>query len=178
MRHLAQICPFHKQTLYVSSTIFTSYISKSNDTNTNLFPLVAYINRNKCRIIEGQLRCKELLDYLRRMKVELRVWLCEDATGINAKIEYHPSTNQLVGIVLPLDPSSGMPVQFSFLAKSAEDIEKYSKERLSTLVYVVLAQPMKPNVPPFIIHIFGTDNKFTSMNVMKRLEYTSQELRK
>lgn len=139
---------------------------------------MSYINRNKCQIVEGQLRCKELLEYLQKMKVELRIWLCENATGINAKIEYHPSTNQLVGIVLPLDHNTGMPVPFSYLATSAEDIEIHSKKRLSTSVYVVLAQPMKPNVPPFILLVYGTDNTFTSMNVMHRLEYISQQLKK
>lgn len=139
---------------------------------------MSYISQNKCQIVEGQLRCKELLEYLQKMKVELRVWLCEDATAINAKIEYHSATNQLVGIVLPMDQNTGVPVAFSFLAKSAEDIEKHSKEPVSTSVYVVLAQPMKPNVPPFILHIFGTNNKFTAMNVMQRLEYTNQELKK
>lgn len=112
------------------------------------------------------------------MGVELRVWLCEDGTGINAKIEYHPSTNQLVGIVLPIDPNTGMPVQFSFLANTAEDIESHSKKKMSTTVYVVLAQPLKPNVPPFILTVFGTDNKFTSKNVKHRLEHIKQELKK
>lgn len=139
---------------------------------------MSYINRKKRKIIEGRLRCKELLSYLQLLKVELRVWLCEDASGINAKIEYHPSTSQMVGIVLPLDATNGMPIPFTFQAKSAKDIEDNVNKPLSTLVYMVLALPLKPSVPPFILQVYGTDNKFTAMDVKRRLEYTSQELKK
>lgn len=139
---------------------------------------MSLVSQSKPTFIEGELRCKALSDYLEERQLEKCVWLCEDATGINAKVEYHPSTNQLVGLALPLDPKTGMPVPFTYLANSAEDIKNHSKGTLATLVYVVLALPMKPGVPPFALQIFGTDNTFTAEDVVRRLVHSIRELQK
>lgn len=139
-------------------------------TNVNCFFLcltVGYISEKKCRIIEGELRCSELSRYLDKLKLKRSVWLCEDASGVVAKIEYDPSTNQLVGLVLPLN-DDGIPVSFTFMANSAAEIERYAKKSKSTHVYIVLALPLMPNVPPFILQVFGTDNTFTSRDVSRR----------
>lgn len=40
-----------------------------------------YLSVQRYRIVEGKLHCEELLDYLKSMNCELRVWLAEDATG-------------------------------------------------------------------------------------------------
>lgn len=139
---------------------------------------MSYIGQNKCKIIEGELRSKDLANYLKQMDLEPIIWICEDGTGINAKVEYHPATDQLVGLVLPIDSKTGMPIPFTFLASSVDNIQKYSKEPQSTLVYVVLAQPLMPNVPPFVLQIFGTNNKFSTMDVLQRWNHTVRDLKK
>lgn len=143
-----------------------------------LFIIVNYISQSKCKIIEGELRCQELLNYLTELNLELKVWLCEDATGLCGKVEYHSLTDQLVGLVLPLNDKTGMPKPFTFMARSVEDMKKYSKEPLSTLVYVVLAQPILPKAPPFLLQIYGTDNKFSAVDVKLRWNHTIMELQK
>lgn len=117
-------------------------------------------------------------EYLEKIHLPKHIWLCEDATGINAKIEFHPATNQLVGIVLPLDSKTGLPQPFTYLASSAEAIEKNATQKMSSLVYMVLALPLKPGIPPFVLQVFGTDNKFRAENVALRLEHTSRVLKK
>lgn len=52
------------------------------------------------------------------------------------------------------------------------------KNNLSSLVYVIMAQPIKPKSPPFVLQMFGTDNKFTTQNVLDRWKHTLQELQK
>lgn len=106
------------------------------------------------------------------------MWLCEDATGINVKVEYDPITNQLVGLVLPINLKTGLPESFTFIAKSAEDIQRMITSPKSTHVYVVLAQPLKEHVPPFVLQIFGTDNRFKGQNVVQRWDHTIDELKK
>lgn len=108
----------------------------------------------------------------------MSIWLCEDASGIDVKVELDPSTNQLVGLVLPFDSENGMPITFTFLAESTEKIQKHMKEATSTHVYIVLAQPLIQNAPPFILQIFGSDNTFTAQNVFQRWKHTTQELKK
>lgn len=129
-------------------------------------------------MIEGQLRVEGLVEYLERLNLPKKVWICEDATGINATIDYDPTSNQLVGRVLPLDAKTGMPISFSFLARSEEEMRKNSSGATSSLVYVVLALPLMPKVPPYILQVYGTDNKFSSKDIKHRWKYTVRELEK
>lgn len=148
------------------------------DINNLSFFSVKYINKRKQKIIEGELRCQELSTYLEELNSKKCVWLCEDETGIDVKIEYDAISNQLVGVVLPLNSKTELPESFTFVADSAEDIQRIVKFSKSTLVYVVLAQPLKNHAPPFVLQIFGTDNKFKSQNVVQRWDYTIAELKK
>lgn len=82
-----------------------------------------YISQNKPKITEGQLRCQELNAYLDGLALHKCVWLSEDATGIVAKVEFDPKTNQMVGLVLPINPTTGMPEAFTFLARNVDEIQ-------------------------------------------------------
>lgn len=104
------------------------------------------------------------------------VWLSEDATGILSKVEYDPKTNQMIGLVLPIDFDSGMPIPFSFMARNAEEIDSNMQRTKSCSVYVIMAQPLVENAPPFMLQLFGTDNKFRSRDVLQRWKFTSAEL--
>lgn len=64
----------------------------------------------------------------------------------------------------------------------AESIRKYvnSPELYpkSKLVYVVMAQPLNESIPPFILQIYGTNNKFLAANVVERWNFMKSELEK
>lgn len=139
---------------------------------------MSYINKKKVRITEGDLRCKELAEYLDKVRASKVVWFAEDSSGILSKVSYDSVSNQMVGLVLPTNSETGMPIKFSFTPKSAKDIEEYFKGSKSTLVHIVMAQPLKPNTPPFILQMFGIDNKHTSLDVARRWEFTKTELAK
>lgn len=142
------------------------------------FDIVRCIDSNKERIVEGKLRAKELSEYLDRVKSTKYVWLSEDATAIVSKVVYDPSTDQLVGLVLQRDNSTGCPKLFSFLATNAETIKQHLEQSRSTVLYLVMAQPLDESIPPFVLQMFGNDNKFSSENVIKRCKYTVAELKK
>lgn len=136
-----------------------------------------YISQKKQKIIEGELRCKELADYLEKLNAPKQIWLCEDGTGIVAKVSYDSTTNQLIGIVLPTCQKTGIPASFTFTPQSMDDIKKQiEKNPKSTHLYMVLAQPIKDNVPPFILQVFGTDNTFKTSDVLKRWQHTKDQL--
>lgn len=70
-----------------------------------------------------------------------------------------------------------MPIAFSFTPQSVEQIDEQIRlTEKSTLVYVVLAQPLLDNVPPFVLTIFGTDNRFKSQDVLLRWKHTKDQL--
>lgn len=116
-----------------------------------------------------------------KLKLPLSVWLSEDGSGIIPKIEYDTNHDQLIGQVLPIDELTGMPIPHSFITPEAEDIAKYVTNpqlKMATIVYIIMAQPLKENIPPFLLCVFGTDNKFTSDHVLKRWQHVETELAK
>lgn len=135
-----------------------------------------YIDDNKVRVVEGQLRCKELSEYLDKMKSVRSVWISEDATAIVSKVKYDPKTNQLIGILLPLNQGNGLPISFSFEASNATIIEQHLKQPYSKFVHVVMVHPLDERVPPFLLQMFGTNNNFTAVNVVQRWNATMLEL--
>lgn len=139
---------------------------------------MSYINKRKQTVIEGELRCEALAQYLQRMNAPKVVWLSEDGTGIVPKVSYHNSTGQLIGLVLPTDPITGMPIPHSFVPQTASEIVLQMKKTKSTLAYVIMAQPIKDGVPPFVLQIFGNDNTFKTENMFQRWIYTKNELSK
>lgn len=107
------------------------------------------------------------------------VFLSEDASGIVTKVQFDPKSNQLIGLVLPLNSKTGMPVKLNFTAVSAAEIQRMMEnESKSTLLYAIMAQPLIEHSPPFVLQIFGIDNKFKTTDVVNRWKYTSQELKR
>lgn len=139
---------------------------------------MGYISEYKTKITEGELRCKDLVHYLETVKAKKYVWLSEDASGVVAKVEFDSKSNQMIGLVLPSNPSTGMPIPFSYLARSECEIQSNMKKNKSSLVYIVLAQPLMKNTPPFILQLFGTNNRFSANDVLNRWKHTVQELKK
>lgn len=137
-----------------------------------------HIQKDKEEIIEGKLRCEQLVKHLERTKAPKAVFLCEDASGLVSKIVYDSATDQLIGLVLPLDTKTGIPKSFSFRAESPEMIRRYMDLPKSKLVYVVAVKPLEENSVPFILQIFGTNNVFTSQDVLNRWKFTESELKK
>lgn len=133
---------------------------------------------HKERITEGELRCKQLLEYLEKSNASKSVFLSEDASGIVKRVVYDSKSNQMIGLVLPMNEKNGMPQVKTFIAESAEKMKEYLRGPESTLVYIVAAQPLKDKTPPFILQIFGTNNKFDMSVVSKRWKYTIDELKK
>lgn len=138
-----------------------------------------YIESFHSHITEGILRSEELKNYLNDRKIEPVVCLSEDGTRIIGRVQYDSKTNQLVGFVLPLNQKNGMPIPFSYPARSANEILRHFSNNNSTSAYlnVIMAQPIG-NAPPFCLLLFGSDNKYTGKDVAKRWGYIKNELEK
>lgn len=106
------------------------------------------------------------------------VWLSEDGSGIVQKVVYDTASNQLIGLNLPINEITGMPILSAFAAVSLAAIEAHMVKTKSSLVYIVMAQPVKVKSPPFVLTVFGTDNKFTFVDVLNRWKYTIEELKR
>lgn len=138
-----------------------------------------YIRENDEFVIDGKLRCNELLAYLKKRHLELVVSLSEDATRINGRVQYDKKSNQIYGFPAPVDKQTGMPIPLSFPARNAEEIGSYfsSSSQLAGYVNVIMAQPLA-NVAPFCLMMFSSDNKYTADMVSKRWNFVRNELQK
>lgn len=125
--------------------------------------------------MEGVLRSKELASYLKSLNAVKAIWLAEDATRITSTISYDSKTNQMIGVVLPLN-DNGCPIPFTFIAKDVETMQNCVKLPQAKSVYVVMAQALDETIPPFILQMFGTNNQFNAQDVTRRWEYTKIDL--
>lgn len=112
------------------------------------------------------------------MNATKAVWLSEDATAITTKVVYDPTTNQMIGIVLPHDKTTGCPIPFTYMATNAETIKQHLMEDKSNLVYLVMAQPLDERLPPFLVQMFGSANKFGTSDIVKRWNFIETELKR
>lgn len=70
-----------------------------------------------------------------------------------------------------------MHVSFSYMARSAKEIEQHYKDNKGTYyIYVIMAQPLQGRMPPFCLCLYGTDNKFTCENVLARWNYIQKSI--
>lgn len=137
-----------------------------------------YIADKGPRLTEGMLRTEELYECLTNKNLPLVVCISEDGTRMISKVCYDPRTNKLVGFVLPLN-ENGMPITNKFMARNVLEIEShFLNTSISTIAYVIMAQPPVENTPPFVLTLFSTDNKFTSLDVLHRWTYITTQLRK
>ncbi|KAK3911226.1 GPN-loop GTPase 1 [Frankliniella fusca] len=129
-------------------------------------------------ILEGVFRFKELEKFLQERNLPLKVIMSEDGTVVAQRIQYHSSQNQIVGFTLPLD-ENGVPIIGAFPATSAKQISDYFSENCnSSNAYCIVAQPLHPAAPSFVVAMFGTNNKFVSEQVHKRWQWMVKEARK
>ncbi|KAK3909541.1 Protein translocase subunit 2 [Frankliniella fusca] len=127
---------------------------------------------------EGKFRFDALKEHLQSRNAPLEVFISEYATRITGRIQYHPSTNQIVGFVLSLN-SHGIPIVGSYPATCAKEMGRYFKEcETSNNAYVIMAQPISSDAPPFCLAIFGTNSKFGACHVVKRWSWMTSEAEK
>lgn len=69
-------------------------------------------------IIEGAWSFSELKSFLIQRNFPLVIWVSEDGTRVNGRIQYDSKTNQIVGFVPEIE-ENGLPVVQSFPATSA-----------------------------------------------------------
>ena len=126
---------------------------------------------------EGIINVKVLVEYLTIKKLKPVVFLSADATAVIPKLEYHSKSNSVVGCSLPLGPN-GLPNHNISIVKSALDIHKLSTAypKATTLI-VIMAQPIADGCAPMRICSFGTDNRYTAMDVLNRVHTIVRVLR-
>lgn len=130
------------------------------------------------QVIEGVFRFQELKEFLINNDLPLKVCISEDGTRVQPHFSYDPATNQIIGPVPPL-AENGVPLSRNYPATSAAMITKHFREgAVASSGYAIMAQPLQKGAPSFCLTLFGTDNKFTSEQCVKRWRFIHEELKK
>ncbi|XP_055308274.1 uncharacterized protein LOC129572356 [Sitodiplosis mosellana] len=138
-----------------------------------------YIQSSHYHITEGVLRTEELRNYLNERSLPNVVCLSEDATRVVGRVQYDSRTNQVIGFTLPIHGESGLPIPFKFPARTATEILNHFKTgSVSTNLIVVMAQPVEKKASPFYLLLFGSDSKYSAIDVKHRWIYIKNELAK
>ena len=124
----------------------------------------------------AQVYVQELKSYLLLNNCPLEVSLSADATSLIPKVEYNVKLNSMIGFSLPVK-ENGLPgAEESICDGVARIINAFDKLDKATNVLIIMAQPMSDAVPPMRICSFGTNNKYTAVDVHNRLSTISAAL--
>jgi hypothetical protein len=127
--------------------------------------------------ISGLLRTSELKEMLLKNNFPLEVIISEDSTKTVETVEYDIVKNKIVGLVMPLNEGTGMPEYDSFLVKNPSQMKELIETKSkASYIHTVLAKPPIEGAPSFILLMFGTDNKFTNQDVLRRLNFIKNNL--
>lgn len=138
-----------------------------------------YIRASNYHVTEGILRTEELCNYLSERQLPKIVSLSEDATRVTGRVQYDSRTNQIIGLTLPTHSKNGMPIPLKFPARNAaEIIDHFSKGNVSGFLNIIVAQPVVKNSYSFCLLAYGTDSKYSAMDVKNRWIYIEKELNK
>jgi len=128
---------------------------------------------------EGEINLKVLVEFFsQHADLPKVVCVSEDATAINKRREYDRKTNSIIGSSGFLN-EDGLPEPTDFIVKKAEDITShFDRFEPATVAFVVVANPICGDFPGIRIAAFGSNNKFTSIDVQKRANAIERELKK
>ena len=126
---------------------------------------------------EGELNLEVLLEFFELHKLPKVVCVSEDATAIVQKREYNSTTNSIMGSSCALQ-ENGLPDHSTCTVRRIEDITAhFQRARPASVVMVVVAQPIGGHFPGIRICAFGSDNRFTSLDVKRRASTIESTLR-
>lgn len=100
-----------------------------------------FMNSYNSKLIEGRIYASELKNFLVNHNLPLEVIIAEDGTKISEFVEYDLNNNILIGLVSPLEESTGLPKELQFKAFTAQDIySAIAGANKSSYVQVIIAK--------------------------------------
>lgn len=121
------------------------------------------------RITEGEFRYNLMTDYLTSQGTSF-IFAAEDCTAVVPRIVFDTRTNMFVGFVLSL--KDGIPIIDSYTTESFCELEQwFDTSSKSYLINLQMIQPINLNNvegAPFILSCYGTDNKFTTEDILMK----------
>lgn len=148
---------------------------RANSPSPHVRTIQRYIKKQAENFLEGRLMVAELKKYLITNGYPLLVCWSEDATRITGGIEYKVSSDQLTGLVAPLNASNGMPVTSAFGCSTPRQVLNHLQNfPVGRNVQLTMIQPLMVGASPFCVNYYCTDNRFKSEDVTKKWNFTQE----
>lgn len=134
---------------------------------------------NACEIKDAE-SMQHIKEFLVKRNYKLKIFICEDQTAIIKRTKYDVQTNCLLGFSSELNTRTGFPILNEYEINSLQDIQSaYTKDnfssRLASNAYVFLAQPLHKGAPSFCLRIFGSNNRFSYEDILRRWQYLKEK---
>ena len=124
------------------------------------------MKKQDVRIVECNFRFDLLRDYTQSNNCNY-VFYAEDSTSSICRIEYDAHSNIFIGFSAPL--AHGVPKPNFFQTESFDELKSwFDNFDKSKFINLHMIQSIKPFVPPLILSTYGSNNKATSTEVLKR----------
>ncbi|CAF3933165.1 unnamed protein product [Rotaria sp. Silwood1] len=135
----------------------------------NISNLELLMRNQEVRIIECEFRFKLLKEYSQSNNCNY-IFSSEDCTSCICHIDYDVQLNSFIGFASPL--IDGMPQPNFFRTENFEELKMWFNNcNKSKFINIHMIQTVVPSASPFILSAFGSDNKFTATDVLKRWLY-------
>ena len=124
------------------------------------------MKKQDVRIVEYNFRFDLLRDYTQSNNCNY-VFSAEDSTGSICRVEYDAHSNILIGFSAPL--AHGVPKPNFFQTESFDELKSwFDNFDKSKFINLHMIQSIKPFVPSLSLSTYGSNNKATSTEVLKR----------
>lgn len=118
-----------------------------------------------------------LENFVRDRNLSMSVGISSDAAKIVENVVYESSTNTLLGLVSPINSTTGLPTPNFHKACNAQQIlESMSNYPKATMVECIIARANTTNSPTFLLGYFFTNLSYKFEDKMHRMEYIYNEL--
>lgn len=144
---------------------------RANSPAPHIRTLQRFLKKHAEDVQEGKIMVKDLKAYLLANGYPLVVCWSEDATRITGGIEYKPSTDQITGLVAPLDETTGLPNCNMECSSPQAVLDLLRKHSIGRNVQLAMVQPMLQGASPFCVNYYCTDNRFSTEDVTKKWEH-------
>ncbi|CAF2109437.1 unnamed protein product [Rotaria magnacalcarata] len=128
------------------------------------------LQSSKYHFIEGVFQYDHLADFIKPFNCKY-AFCGEDSTSVVPKVSYDTLSDYFVGFTLPL--KHGFPCPRYFSTNSFGELENwYNEVDVSFNINVHIIQGLfsigQTSPPPFLLGAYGTNSKYTALDVLKR----------
>lgn len=145
-----------------------------------ILPSLSTIKRllsSKASLEEGEFRFDFIAAEILRKGEQPFVICSEDDTKISERIVYDSASDQIMGLLLPLD--DGIPTRGSFKFTTLKAVQDYTKANpLSTYAKLMTIRSLTPNSTTHHLVIYGTKGSDKATDIRMRWEYVCSEFLK